>query len=101
MSGTKVDLDTLRAAIKEYESIKEELVLAYSSGDMLTTVQGAGQDRPSQVYANWARSAGQAHQLSNKQLQKALTTRIDNLKATLAQYEQTEQGNQANLKPKD
>ncbi|MFD9703835.1 PE domain-containing protein [Lentzea sp. NPDC059081] len=101
MSGTKVDLETLRAAIKEYESIRDELVQAYTSGDMLTSVEGAGKDMPSQVYANWARTAGQAHQASNKQLQKALTTRIDNLKATLAQYEQTEQGNQANLKPKD
>jgi hypothetical protein len=101
MSGTKIDLETLRAAIKEYESIKEELVLAYGSGDALITVQGAGRDRPSQVYANWAVSAGHMHQQSNKQLQDTLTARIENLKATLQQYEQTEQGNQANFKPKD
>lgn len=101
MSGTKVDLETLRAAIKEYESIRDELVLAHHDGFKLATVKGAGKDMPSQVYANWAASAGQAHQRSNEQLQNALTTRIDNLKATLAQYEQTEQGNQANLKPKD
>ena len=101
MSGTKVDLETLRAAIKEYESIRDELKEAHTSGEMLTADKSAGRDVPSQVYANWAVSAGKAHQDSNKQLQDALTTRIDNLKATLAQYERTEQGNQANLKPKD
>ncbi|GGU75903.1 PE domain-containing protein [Lentzea flava] len=101
MSGTKVDLDTLRAAIKEYESIKDELMVAHQNGQVLTTVRGAGRDMPSQVYANWAAAAGKAHQDSNKQLQDALVIRIDNLKATLAQYEQTEHGNQANLKPKD
>jgi hypothetical protein len=98
MSGTKVDLDTLRAAIKEYESIRDELVLAYANGDRLITVKNAGLDMPSKVYANYAVTAGHMHQQSNKQLQKTLTTRIDNLKATLAQYERTEQGNQDNLK---
>jgi hypothetical protein len=101
MSGTKVDLETLRAAIKEYESIRDDLIQAHGSGEMLTAVKGAGKDVPSQVYANWAVAAGKAHQDSNTQLRDALTTRIDNLKATLAQYEQTEHGNQANLKPKD
>lgn len=101
MSGTKVDLETLRAAIKEYESIRDELKMAYQDGDKLSTVKGAGKDMPSQVYATWAAAAGKAHQDSNKQLQDSLATRIDNLKATLAQYEQTEQGNQASLKPKD
>jgi hypothetical protein len=101
MSGTKVDLETLRAAIKEYESIRDDLMLAHQDGEKLATVQGAGRDMPSQVYANWAVAAGKAHQDSNAQLRDALTTRIDNLKATLAQYEQTEHGNQANLKPKD
>lgn len=98
MSGTKVDLDTLRAAIKEYESIRDELMVAEHQGKVLATVEGAGKDTPSQVYANWARIAGAMHEQSNKQLQKTLTTRIDNLKATLAQYEQTEQGNTDNLK---
>ena len=98
MSGTKVDLETLRAAIKEYESIKDELQMARQSGVVLTTVQGAGTDVPSQVYANWANAAGKGHQLSNEQLQQTLVTRIENLKATLRQYEQTEQGNQDNLK---
>ncbi|MGW6936820.1 PE domain-containing protein [Lentzea sp. NPDC054927] len=101
MSGTKVDLETLRAAIKEYESIRDELIQAEQSGKLLTTVQGAGLDMPSKVYANYAVTAGQMHQQSNKQLQTTLTTRIDNLKATLQQYEQTEQGNEANMKPKD
>ncbi|MDX8052948.1 PE domain-containing protein [Lentzea sp. BCCO 10_0798] len=98
MSGTKVDLETLRAAIKEYESIKEDLVVAQLNGEVLTTIKGAGRDTPSQVYANWANAAGKGHQLSNDQLQKTLTTRIENLKATLRQYEQTEQGNRDNLK---
>ena len=98
MSGTKVDLETLRAAIKEYESIRDDLSLAEVRGKVLATVQGAGKDRPSQVYANWANNAGTMHQLSNKELQKTLTTRIDNLNATLAQYERTEQGNRDNLK---
>lgn len=53
---------------------------------------------PSQVYANWANAAGKGHQLSNEQLQQTLVTRIENLKATLRQYEQTEQGNRDNLK---
>ncbi|SMD24151.1 PE domain-containing protein [Lentzea albidocapillata] len=98
MSGTKVDLETLRAAIKEYESIRDDLMVAHQNGERLTTVQGAGKDAPSQVYANWARAAGEAHQKSNKQLQDTLTTRIENLQATLRQYEQTEQGNRDNLK---
>ncbi|MDX8149728.1 PE domain-containing protein [Lentzea sp. BCCO 10_0061] len=98
MSGTKVDLETLRAAIKEYESVKEELALAHKSGEALIAVKGAGKDMPSQVYANWASAAGKGHQLSNEQLQKTLDTRIENLKATLRQYEQTEQGNLDNLK---
>ena len=101
MSGTKVDLDTLRAAIKEYESIRDDLIDAKHNGEALIAVRGAGRDLPSQVYANWAMSAGQMHQQSNQQLQDTLTARIDNLKATLAQYDKTEQGNQANLKPKD
>ena len=99
MSGTKVDLDTLRAAIKEYESIYLDLDKAYDTGRALVAVQAAGHDRPSEVYKNWAVTAGAAHQTSNKQLQKTLETRIDNLKATLAQYEQTEQGNKDNFKP--
>jgi len=98
MSGTKVDLETLRAAIKEYESIRDDLMLAENQGKALTSIEGAGKDRPSQVYANWASNAGKMHELSNKELQKTLTTRIDNLNATLAQYERTEQGNQDNLK---
>ncbi|SDL90741.1 PE family protein [Lentzea albidocapillata subsp. violacea] len=98
MSGTKVDLETLRAAIKEYESIRDDLMMAHQNGERLITVQGAGKDAPSQVYANWARAAGEAHQKSNKQLQDTLTTRIENLQATLRQYEQTEQGNRDNLK---
>ncbi|MCX2949536.1 PE domain-containing protein [Lentzea sp. NEAU-D7] len=98
MSGTKVDLETLRAAIKEYESIKEDLVVAQLNGEVLTTIQGAGRDAPSQVYANWANAAAKGHQLSNDQLQRTLTTRIENLKATLRQYEETEQGNRDNLK---
>ncbi|MFI6097557.1 PE domain-containing protein [Lentzea sp. NPDC051213] len=98
MSGTKVDLDTLRAAIKEYESIRDELVLAHQGGYALTTVQAAGLDKPSDVYANRARDAGKMHLQSNVQLQETLTARIDNLKATLAQYEQTEQGVKDNLK---
>ncbi|MGW6449657.1 PE domain-containing protein [Lentzea sp. NPDC055074] len=97
MSGTKVDLETLRAAIKEYESIRDELVMYHQAGHIMTMVQGAGKDMPSQVYANWARATGTAHQRSNTQLQAALTTRIDNLNATLRQYEQTEQGNEDNL----
>lgn len=101
MSGTKVDLETLRAAIKEYESISEELQLAYIEGDKLSTVKGAGKDVPSQVYATWAVAAGKAHQDSNKLLQDSLITRIENLKATLAQYERTEQGNKESLKQKD
>jgi hypothetical protein len=101
MSGTKVDLETLRAAIKEYESIYVDLAEAQSTGNVLIAVQPAGLDRPSGVYNNWAVTAGAAHQKSNKQLQDTLKARIDNLKATLTQYEQAEQGNQANLKPKD
>ncbi|MCG8926242.1 PE domain-containing protein [Lentzea sp. CC55] len=99
MSGTKVDLETLRAAVKEYESIRDDLIQAKTTGQALIAVKGAGRDVPSQVYANWAVNAGAMHQQSNQQLQDTLTTRIDNLKATLAQYEQTEQGNQANFKP--
>jgi len=98
MSGTKVDLETLRAAIKEYESVRDELQMAHKSGEDLTIVKGAGKDMPSQVYANWANAAGKGHQLSNEQLQQTLVTRIENLKATLRQYEQTEQGNRDNLK---
>ncbi|GHH62802.1 PE domain-containing protein [Lentzea cavernae] len=98
MSGTKVDLETLRAAIKEYESIRDELMVAENQGKVLANVQGAGKDAPSQVYANWASNTGEMHQQSNRQLQTTLTTRIDNLKATLAQYERTEQGNRDNLK---
>ena len=101
MSGTKVDLETLRAAIKEYESIYLDLEKAVVMGKALVEVQPAGLDMPSKVYNNWAVTAGAAHQTSNKQLQATLKTRIDNLKATLAQYEQTEHGNQANFKPKD
>lgn len=99
MSGTKVDLDTLRAAIKEYESISLDLEKAYTTGDALVKVEAAGDDRPSVVYNNWALTAGAAHQTSNEQLRKVLMTRILNLKATLAQYEQTEQGNKDNFKP--
>ncbi|WP_434448935.1 PE domain-containing protein [Lentzea sp. E54] len=101
MSGTKVDLDTLRAAIKEYEAVLVDLLKAHDTGKALIAVQAAGKDMPSKVYNNWAVTSGAAHQTSNKQLQDTLKTRIRNLKATLAQYEQTEQGNQANLKPKD
>jgi prefoldin subunit 5 len=101
MSGTKVDLDTLRAAIKEYESIREEVRNAQQTGDALVKVQSAGKDVPSQVYAQAAVTAGRMHLKSNQQLVDALTTRIDNLTATLRQYEQTEEGNKANLKPKD
>ncbi|MET8762688.1 hypothetical protein [Lentzea sp. NPDC004782] len=101
MSGTKVDLDTLRAAIKEYESIYLDLEKAKDRGKALVAVEAAGLDMPSKVYNNWAVTAGAAHQTSNDELRKTLKTRIDNLKATLTQYEQTEQGNQANLKPKD
>lgn len=101
MSGTKVDLETLRAAIKEYEAIYLDLEKANDTGKALVAVEPAGLDMPSKVYNNWAVTAGAAHQTSNKQLQKTLKTRIDNLKATLTQYEQTEQGNQGNLKPKD
>lgn len=101
MSGTKVDLETLRAAIKEYESIYLDLEKAYSAGDALVKVEPAGRDRPSVVYNNWAVTSGAAHQKSNEELRKVLKTRVVNLKATLAQYEQTEQGNQANFKPKD
>ena len=101
MSGTKVDLETLRAAIKEYESIYLDLEKAHTNGEELVRVEAAGLDMPSRVYNNWARTSGAAHQKSNEQLRKTLKTRIDNLKATLTQYEQTEHGNQANLKPKD
>jgi hypothetical protein len=101
MSGTKVDLETLRAAIKEYESIYADLQEAHNTGKVLVAVRPAGLDRPSGVYNNWAVTAGAAHQTSNTQLQETLKARVEKLKATLTQYEQTEQGNQANLKPKD
>ncbi|MFD4644601.1 PE domain-containing protein [Lentzea sp. NPDC058436] len=101
MSGTKVDLETLRAAIKEYESVLVELGEAHTTGAVLISVRPAGLDRPSGVYNNWAVTAGAAHQTSNRQLQETLKARIDRLKATLTQYEQTEHGNRANLKPKD
>ena len=101
MSGTKVDLDILRAAIKEYEVIYLDLEKAHTTGQELVRVQPAGLDMPSKVYNNWAVTSGAAHQTSNEQLRKTLKTRIENLKATLTQYEQTEQGNQANFKPKD
>ncbi|MFS8103604.1 PE domain-containing protein [Lentzea alba] len=101
MSGTKVDLDTLRAAIKEYEAIYLELDKAHDTGGALTAVQPAGLDMPSKVYNNWAVTAGAAHQKSNEQLRNTLKTRIENLKATLTQYEETEQGNKDNLKPRD
>lgn len=100
MSGTKVDLDTLRAAIKEYEEILIELQTAEQTGNALIAVRGAGLDRPSQVYAGRAVTAGHMHRQSNKQLQETLAARIANLKATLGQYERTEQGNEADLKPK-
>jgi hypothetical protein len=100
MSGTKVDLDTLRAAIKEYESIYVDLEKAQVTGRVLAEVEPAGLDMPSKVYNNWAVTAGAAHQTSNKQLLKTLKTRIDNLKATLKQYEETEHGNQTNFKPR-
>ena len=77
------------------------LETANDTGNALVSVEPAGLDMPSKVYNNWAVTAGAAHQKSNDQLRKTLKTRIDNLKATLTQYEQTEQGNQANLKPKD
>jgi hypothetical protein len=101
MSGTKVDLDTLRAAIAEYKSIRDDLLMAHTTGRVLAEVKNAGLDMPSKVYANWANTAGAMHQQSNEQLRNTLTTRIENLEATLRQYEQTEAGNQANLKPKD
>ncbi len=100
MSGTKVDLDTLRAAIKEYEAILAELVDAEQTGNALVAVRAAGLDRPSVVYASHAVTAGSMHQQSNKQLQEALSTRIQNLTATLKQYERTEQGNEADFKPR-
>ena len=99
MSGTKVDLDTLRAAIKEYEAIYLDLEKAVDMGRALVTVEPAGLDMPSKVYNNWAVTAGAAHQTSNEQLRKTMKTRIENLKATLKQYEETEQGNKDNLKP--
>ncbi|MGI5502112.1 PE domain-containing protein [Lentzea sp. CA-135723] len=98
MSGTKVDLETLRTAIKEYEDVLAELLFAEQDGAVLAAVQGAGKDMPSQVYANWASNTGHMHLQSNKQLQETLSTRINNLKATLTQYEQAEQGNRDNLK---
>lgn len=101
MSGTKVDLDTLRAAIKEYKAIRDELLIAHTTGRVLAEVQYAGLDMPSKVYANWANTAGAAHQESNEQLRNTLTARIENLEATLRQYEQTEAGNEASMKPKD
>lgn len=93
MSGTKVDLETLRAAIKEYESIYLDLEKAYNVGSTLVAIQPAGLDRPSGVYNNWAVTAGAAHQTSNEQLRETLKARIKNLQATLTQYEQTEAEN--------
>jgi hypothetical protein len=100
MSGTKVDLDTLRAAIKEYEDMLVELQTAEQTGNALVAVKGAGLDRPSVVYAGHAVTAGQMHQQSNKQLQQTLRARIKNLTATLSQYERTEQDNEADFKPR-
>ena len=99
MSGTKVDLDTLRAAIKEYEAVYLDLDKAHDTGSALVSVEPAGLDMPSKVYNNWAVTAGAAHQTSNEQLRKTLKTRIENLKATLKQYEETEQGTKDNFKP--
>lgn len=99
MSGTKVDLDTLRAAIKDYEQVVADLEAAYQSGTHMSYVVPPGKDTPGQVYSGSAIGVGAMHQQANKQLQDVLVTRIENLRATLRQYEQTEQGNQANLKP--
>ena len=50
MSGTKVDLDTLRAAIKEYESIYLYLEKAHTTGDALVTSHPALREhRPRRV----------------------------------------------------
>lgn len=101
MSGTKVDLDTLRAAIKDYTSIVEELRDAQQVGRALINVMPPGQDTPGKVYNGSAGVVGHMHFEANQNLQEVLITRIQNLEATLRQYEHTEQGNQANLKPKD
>lgn len=101
MSGTKVDLDTLRAAIKEYRSVLEDLQMAHQSGELFTYVNPPGLDTPGKVYVNSVVQVGGMHQQANLQLQEVLTTRIEHMEATLRQYQRVEQGNVANLKPKD
>lgn len=101
MSGTKVNLETLRAAIKDYQQVVLDLEAAYQSGTYMSYVVAPGKDTPGQVYNGSVIGVGAMHQQANKKLQEVLVTRIENLEATLRQYEQTEQGNQANLKPKD
>ncbi|KOV82701.1 PE domain-containing protein [Nocardia sp. NRRL S-836] len=99
MSGTKIDLETLRAAIKDYEKVVQDLVAAHSSGVELTMVRPPGKDVPGQVYSGSATIVGEMHQQANTQLQEVLKTRIENLKATLRQYESTEQDNEATFRP--
>lgn len=101
MSAVKVDPEVIEAAIKEYESIREEVEDARKQGVVLTKVEGPGRDVPSQVYANAANVAGRKHQLANEKLRDTIQARIDLLQATLDQYRQTDQGKAADLKPKD
>ena len=66
------------------------MVATAKRGQVLIQLKGPGRDMPSQVYANIANKAGGLHQTANKNLQDAITARIELLQTTLKQYQESD-----------
>jgi hypothetical protein len=85
--------EQLRAIIKDYEDIKEELIMADRQARPMAQVSPPAEEDASTGYAQKANASGRAFIESNRQAIQYVDGEIAKLRAVLQQYNEAEQAN--------
>ncbi|MET9628496.1 hypothetical protein ABZX92_13615 [Lentzea sp. NPDC006480] len=97
MSDFEVATEALRGMVGMHGKVREDLDSANEQSKLLAMIPAPMQDPVTIDYISAACSAGRQHIDDVTRLGEELQARVDELKASVEQYEKTEQGNQRRL----
>ncbi|MGW6936883.1 hypothetical protein ACWGE0_43020 [Lentzea sp. NPDC054927] len=101
MSDFDVTIEALRGMVGRHGKVREDLTSVNEQSRLLAQIRPPMTDPATTEYVTAACAAGQRHLDDVTKLEQELQARIDELKASVDQYERTEQGNQRRMAVQD
>lgn len=93
MGDFEVTIETLRGQVVKHDGVRDDLSAANRRSQLLAQVQPPMRDAATTSFVTAAGQVGQSLVDSVTKVEQDLRTRIEELKASIQQYEKTEQAN--------